>query len=58
MEEVKRLQDALDYEREEMDNQRMLVQAIKSNTKMYQSEIADMKRIQVGLHTIFTYFDL
>ncbi|KAJ5370817.1 CCCH zinc finger DNA binding protein [Penicillium cataractarum] len=46
MEEVKRLQEALDDEREEMDNQRMLVQAIKSNSKRYQCEIAEMKRIQ------------
>lgn len=55
MDEVKRLQDALDYEKEEMDNQRTLVQAIKSNAKMYQSEVAEMKRIQVRDRSIFTF---
>lgn len=54
MDEVKRLQDALEYERDEMDNQRMLVQTIKSKGKLYQSEIAEMKRIQVGFQVIFT----
>jgi hypothetical protein len=55
MDEVKRLQEALDYEKEEMDNKRTLVQAIKSNAKMYQSEAAEMKRIQVRDQPIFNF---
>ncbi|CEJ58600.1 hypothetical protein PMG11_07252 [Penicillium brasilianum] len=57
MDEVKRLQEALDYEKEEMDNQRTLVQAIKSNAKMYQSEVAEMKRIQAKLSFVSVLVD-
>jgi hypothetical protein len=47
MDEVKRLQDALYREKDELENQQTLVQAIKSNAKMYQSETEEMKRNQV-----------
>jgi len=47
MDEVKRLQGALYHEKDDLENQRKLVQTFKSESKMYQSETEEMKRNQV-----------
>jgi hypothetical protein len=49
MDEVKRLQDALYREKDDLENQRKLVQTFKSESKMHQSETEEMKRNQVCL---------
>lgn len=49
MDEVKRLQDALYHEKDEMENQRTLVRAIKLEAKEYQSKIEKMSRDQVSV---------
>lgn len=47
MDEVKRLRYALDHEKDELENKRMLIQAFKSDAKKHQYETEEMKRNQV-----------
>jgi hypothetical protein len=53
MDEVKRLQEALYHEKDELENSRKLVQFFKSDAKMHQSETEEMKHNQVCSASIY-----
>ncbi|KAJ5881255.1 uncharacterized protein N7473_012308 [Penicillium subrubescens] len=57
MEEVKRLQDALYHEKDDLENQRKLVQTFKSESKMHQSETEEMKRNQAKFSFVSVLID-